>query len=92
MSIISAKRPFPLPSGSIDINGELKEFSVFDTTFEGTETLTRSTQNYVNGINNDNWIYGNASAPFDATDFVDNNNQEITYWTREFSSRKTKAV
>jgi len=64
-----------------------EEVAIFDQKFEGTDTYTRSTIDYVNGITNQGWLYGNASAPYLPTDFVDSEDNNVTFWTREFDTR-----
>jgi hypothetical protein len=67
--------------------GDTKDFAVFDQHFPDTETLTRSTVDYVSGITNDGWIYGNASAPYRAMPFTDSDGEEKVYWVRDFTTR-----
>lgn len=71
----------------INNGSETQDVTIFDEKFAGTETYTRSTVDFVNGITNQGWIYGNASAPFLPVDFVDSNDNEITFWVREFDTR-----
>lgn len=63
------------------------EITVFDELFEGTDTLTRSTIDYTNGINDLGWIYGNGSAPYLPIPFVNSNDEEQTFFAREFGTR-----
>lgn len=63
------------------------EFTVFDEFFEGTETYTRSTVDYVNGITDQGWIYGNGSAPFLPVPFTESDGDEVTLWLSEFTTR-----
>ena len=63
------------------------EFVVFDTAFEGTDTLTRSTIDYIAGINNEGWVYGSGSAPYLPVPFTESDGDEVTHWTREFIER-----
>ena len=67
--------------------GQSEEFLVFDKTFEGTNTLTRSTVDYINGITDNGWVYGNASAPYMPQDFVESDDDEVTHWVRDFATR-----
>jgi uncharacterized membrane protein len=67
--------------------GDTEPFVVFDEYFPDTTTLTRSTTDYVNGITNDGWIYGNGSAPYMPLNFVANSGEELVFWVREFTSR-----
>ncbi|WP_286272904.1 DUF3466 family protein [Thalassotalea hakodatensis] len=66
---------------------ESTEFTVFDVNFDGTDTLTRSTVDYINGITDQGWVYGNGSAPFLPVDFTDSNDNEVTLWLSEFTTR-----
>ncbi|WP_206485721.1 DUF3466 family protein [Thalassotalea sp. G2M2-11] len=70
-----------------NFGGESKEFIVFDQYFEGTQTYTRSTIDYINGITDQGWIYGNSSAPHLPLDFTEDDGDEVTLWLREFTSR-----
>lgn len=63
------------------------DFAVYDQFFEGTETLTRSTVDYVNGITDQGWVYGNGSAPYLPVRFVDSNTEVKYFWIREFTTR-----
>ncbi|MBA6371211.1 DUF3466 family protein [Colwellia sp. BRX8-4] len=67
--------------------GDTESFAVFDQYFPDTTTLTRSTVDYVNGITNDGWIYGNGSAPYTALPFTGTDNNPVVYWVRDFTSR-----
>ncbi|XPF95042.1 DUF3466 family protein [Colwellia sp. RE-S-Sl-9] len=77
----------------INLNSNTEEITVFDTTFEGTNELTRSTSDLINGITDKGWIYGTASAPFIPREYIlDDNNDDtddetITYFASDFSSR-----
>jgi len=64
-----------------------EEIQVFDTQFEGTNDLTRSTVDYINGITNEGWIYGNGSAPYLPMPFTKSDGEEVTYWVRDFTTR-----
>ncbi|WP_281561330.1 DUF3466 family protein [Thalassomonas sp. RHCl1] len=68
------------------LNGELGEIVVFDTSFADGQ-LTRSTTNVVSGITDEGWIFGSASAPYLPLDFIDSDNDEVTYWLRDFTRR-----
>jgi len=63
------------------------EFTVFDVPFEGTDQLTRSTIDFVNGITNEDWVYGNGTAPYLPMPFVQSDDDEVVFWVREFTSR-----
>ena len=67
--------------------GDTEDFVVFDQNFPDTTTLTRSTIDYVNGITNDGWIYGNGSAPYNAVDFTKSDGEEVVHWVRDFTTR-----
>lgn len=78
----------------INLNSTTEEITIFDTTFAGTDELTRSTVDNVNGITDKGWIYGSASAPYlpveitndqDTTDTSDDTTSN--YWVREFITR-----
>ncbi|WDE14123.1 DUF3466 family protein [Thalassomonas haliotis] len=68
------------------LNGTLEEIVVFDTPFADGR-LTRSTTNVVNGITDEGWIFGSASAPYLPLAFTDSDNDEVTYWLRDFTRR-----
>ncbi|GLX80419.1 hypothetical protein tinsulaeT_37590 [Thalassotalea insulae] len=70
-----------------NFGGESIEFTVFDQYFDGTETYTRSTVDYVNGVTDQGWIYGNGSAPFLPMDFTEDDGDEVTLWLNEFTTR-----
>jgi hypothetical protein len=67
--------------------GDTEDFVVFDQNFPNTTTLTRSTIDYVNGITNDGWIYGNGSAPYTALPFTESDGDEVVHWVRDFTTR-----
>ncbi|GHE82262.1 DUF3466 family protein [Thalassotalea profundi] len=66
---------------------ETKEIVVFDEFVTGTQTYSRSTTDYVNGITEQGWVYGNASAPFLPIPFTEEDGDEVTHWVRDFSNR-----
>jgi hypothetical protein len=70
-----------------NFGGESKEFTVYDQYFEGTQTYTRSTVDYINGISDQGWIYGNGSAPFLPMPFTEADGDEVTFWISEFNTR-----
>lgn len=70
-----------------NFGGESTEFTVFDQPFEGTDTYTRSTVDYINGITDQGWVYGNGSAPFLPQSFTESDGDEVTLWISEFSTR-----
>ncbi|MFB0981853.1 MAG: DUF3466 family protein [Alteromonadaceae bacterium] len=67
--------------------GDTEDFVVFDQSFPETTTLTRSTIDYVNGITNDGWIYGNGSAPYTALPFTESDGNDVVHWVRDFTTR-----
>ena len=67
--------------------GDTEDFVVFDQPFPDTTTLTRSTIDFVNGISNEGWIYGNGSAPYTELPFTDSNGDEVVHWVRDFTTR-----
>ncbi|WP_448555311.1 DUF3466 family protein [Thalassotalea montiporae] len=71
----------------INRGGQSEEFVVFDTNFANTNTLTRSTVDFINGITENGWVYGNASAPFLPIDFTESDGDEVTHWVRDFETR-----
>lgn len=70
-----------------NFGGESVEFTVFDQYFEGTETYTRSTVDYINGVTDQGWIYGNSSAPFLPVPFTESDGDEVTLWLSDFTTR-----
>lgn len=71
----------------INYGNESEILSVFDQNFESSNALTRSTDDYVNGITEDGWVYGNASAPYVPEEFTESNGRKTVWWTREFTTR-----
>ncbi|WP_448549780.1 DUF3466 family protein [Thalassotalea fusca] len=67
--------------------GETQDFHVFDQKLAGTELYTRSTTDYINGITNQGWVYGNGSAPYMPMDFTESDGDEVTHWVRDFKTR-----
>jgi hypothetical protein len=70
-----------------NFNGDTELFNVFDEKLVGTDIYTRSTKEYISGITNEGWVYGNASAPYLPVDFTNSNDEQLTYWLREFTTR-----
>ena len=70
-----------------NFNGDTELLNVFDEKFVGSDDYTRSTQDYISGITNEGWVYGNASAPYLPFEFTDSDGDEITYWARDFTTR-----
>ncbi|REL26916.1 DUF3466 family protein [Thalassotalea euphylliae] len=71
----------------INRSGQSEEFVVFDTPFTNTSTLTRSTIDFINGITDNGWVYGNGSAPYLPLDFTESDGDEVTHWVRDFATR-----
>ncbi|MFT5759744.1 MAG: hypothetical protein ACI9LM_004511 [Alteromonadaceae bacterium] len=71
----------------VNINGQTEEVTIFDTNFDNTSTLTRSTTDFINGITDDGWLYGNASAPYLPMPYTKNDGDEVTHWLRAFTTR-----
>lgn len=71
-----------------NIDSITQDFTLWDTTFEGTDTLTRSTIDIVSGITNDGIYYGTATAPYLPSEtFTDTDDIEHTFWLREHGLR-----
>jgi len=70
-----------------NFNGQTELFNVFDEKLVGTDIFTRSTKEYINGITDEGWVYGNASAPYLPLDFTKSDDEEVTHWIREFTTR-----
>ncbi len=70
-----------------NFGGETTEFTIFDQSFANTDRLTYSTVDYINGITDDGWLYGSASAPYLPFDFTESDGDEVTHWIREFTTR-----
>ena len=70
-----------------NFTGQTVLFNVFDTQFPGTDTYTRSTKEFISGITDEGWVYGNASAPYLPLDFTESDDDEVTHWVREFTTR-----
>jgi hypothetical protein len=67
-------------------SGQVNFLHIFDQPLDDGR-YTYSTNNFVNGITNDGWIYGNASAPYLPQLFTNSDGDEVRYWTRTFTSR-----
>ena len=70
-----------------NFNGQTELFNVFDEKFAGTDDFTRSTQEFISGITDEGWVYGNASAPYLPVDFTESDGDEVTHWVRKFTTR-----
>lgn len=71
----------------INLGNTTELLNIFDEKFENSNSYTRSTNDYVNGITDDGWIYGNASAPYLPTLFEESDGDIQPHWTREFTTR-----
>lgn len=70
------------------INGLSQDYPLWDTSFEGSDTLTRSTTDIISGITNTGILYGTATAPYLPSDvFTDAEGEEHTFWLREYGFR-----
>ena len=70
------------------ISGNTQDYTLWDTTFEGTDELTRSTVDIVSGITDSGISYGTGTAPYLPSEvFIDENNNEHTFWLREHGLR-----
>ncbi|MCH2056479.1 MAG: DUF3466 family protein [Thalassotalea sp.] len=67
--------------------GDSQEITIFDVPFDNTSTLTRSTTDFVNGITDNGWVYGNGSAPYLPVDFTNSDDEDVTFWLRDFNTR-----
>ncbi|WP_085299911.1 DUF3466 family protein [Cognaticolwellia mytili] len=70
-----------------NFTGQTTLFNVFDEKFVGSDVYTRSTKEFISGITNEGWVYGTASAPYLPLDFTESDNDEVTHWVREFTTR-----
>lgn len=71
-----------------NINGITQDFKLWDTTFEGTDTLTQSTVDILSGITNTGISYGTATAPYLPSEpFIDSSDVEHIFWMREHGLR-----
>ncbi len=70
-----------------NLSGQVELFNVFDEKFVGTDIYTRSTKEYISGITDEGWVYGNASAPYLPLDFTESDDDEVTHWVRDFTTR-----
>ena len=71
-----------------NISGITQTLNLWDTPFEGTEALTRSTVDIISGMTNSGIVYGTATAPYLPTDtFTDSNENDHVFWLREHGIR-----
>ena len=74
----------------INLGAESKstEIPIFDTNFEGTETLTRSTIDVIEGISDSGIIFGSATAPYLPMDEVTDTDGNVRqHWLRAHGQR-----
>ena len=73
----------------VNFGDKSEEFTVYDSFFPATEQYTRSTVDYINGVTDQGWIYGNGSAPYLPINFTetDDDGGDVTLWLREFTTR-----
>jgi hypothetical protein len=64
----------------------VNELTIFDTTLSDGN-ISRSTNDTVQGITEDSWLYGIASAPSLPVEFTDSNTNTVTYWLNDFTMR-----
>ena len=70
-----------------NIDGISQDYPLWDTTFDGSDSLTRSTTDILSGITNTGILYGTATAPYLPSVKTDSHGVETTYWMREFGQR-----
>jgi len=70
-----------------NLNGTTEEFVVYDVNLPGTSELSRSTVDFISGITNNSWVYGNGSSPYLPVDFTESDGDVVTHWLREFATR-----
>ncbi len=62
-----------------------KEIPLWDVTYAGTNTLTRSTTDIISGITDSGIIYGTGTAPYlPMAPFTDSNDNVVTHFLRDF--------
>ncbi|WP_448565275.1 DUF3466 family protein [Thalassotalea ganghwensis] len=71
----------------INDGGETREIVIFDEKITDTGRYSRSTEDHVNGITEQGWLYGYASAPFLPLEHTLSDGEVITYWVRDYSTR-----
>ncbi len=78
----------------INLNGDSEELVIFDQELGDENLLTRSTVDLVEGITDNGFVYGTASAPYLPFELTNDQNTEETsdditlnFWVREFDSR-----
>jgi len=71
-----------------NIDSISQDYPLWDTTFDTSDSLTRSTTDIISGITNNGTAYGTATAPYLPTDvFTDADGDEHTFWLREYGIR-----
>ena len=70
-----------------NIGGVTEDYNLWDETFENTDDLTRSTIDIVSGITDGGISYGTATAPYLPEDYTDSDDEEHTFWLREYGIR-----
>ena len=70
-----------------NFNGDTELLNVFDVKFAGTDIYTRSTKEFIKGITNEGWVYGNSTAPYLPLDFTESDGELVTHWVRGFTTR-----
>ena len=69
-------------------DSQTTEMPIFDTFFEGTSTLTRSTIDAIEGISESGMAFGTATAPYlPMPEFTDTNGTIRQFWLREHGQR-----
>lgn len=78
----------------INLNGDSEELVIFDEPIGEESLLTRSTIDIVEGITDQGFVYGSASAPYLPFELTNDQNTEdtsddvtVSYWVREFDLR-----
>lgn len=71
-----------------NIAGNTTDLSLWDTSFSGSDTLTRSTVDILSGITDSGTLYGTATAPYLPSEpYTDSNDNERTFWLRTHGMR-----
>jgi len=70
------------------VDGVTRSFNLWDTNFEGSQDISRSTVNILTGITNTGISFGSATAPYLPSEtFIDDSEVEHIYWLREHGLR-----
>lgn len=67
----------------VDRGAGPEELVIFDQPFEGTDTLSRSTNDIVTGITDDGWVYGVATLPFLPLEYTQSDGDELTFFLND---------